>query len=197
LRSGPGLSSFGRRTDENVKDKKEGLLPKHGQKGGCDGEAIYMYSGATIRPGGGGQVVEEKIGRGRQERLKRKREALAAENALTKLQTLQPDDRAAISKVKVAQSIISLGQGSKSASTKPLNESNVGQEPENTTSLAYSSFIKNLGFNPGTKAETRGKGRDADVKQRVRTRNFEFEDDLRLEISSTTSGQRVSTEQSS
>jgi minichromosome maintenance protein 10 len=145
-------------------EKRGGLLPSTSQVGGADGEAIYMYSGSTICPGGTSQVVEEKIGRGRQERLKRKRECIAAESALAKLQKLQPDDHAAFSKVEIARRAVQTKQ-----TCDDVEDATSGlHHPKSSATTHYSnSLIKNLGFNPSTKTENNGTTHSANVKRRV------------------------------
>jgi hypothetical protein len=154
-------------------DKKSGLLPSTSQNSGADGEAIYMYAGATIRPGAASQVVEEKIGRSRQERLKRKREIIAAENALAKLQKLQPDDQTAISKVKVAQRALQSIQDPSGTNGSAF------QQRRDGVSTSYSiSLIKNLGFNPSARAEIKGKSCDANVKRKASIVHLRYEPGL-------------------
>src|ERR1700761_9748236 len=80
--------------------RKEGLLPR---KGGIDGEAVYMYAGSAIRPGAVDEAVADKVGRGRQERLKRKRETEEAEETLSKLTGGQPQLASVVRKVAIAR----------------------------------------------------------------------------------------------
>lgn len=160
----PRPSNRRKNKDEPDYDKKSGLLPGTSRMGGVDGEAVYMYSGSTVQTGGANQIVDEKIGRGREERLKRKRECIEAEKALAKLQKLQPDDHAAFSKVKVAQKTVQKTLQSTDASSENSASGSMLRVAKTTYS---SGLVKTLGFNPSTRSENSRKSSDVIVKQKV------------------------------
>jgi minichromosome maintenance protein 10 len=119
------------------KDEKQGLLPESSSNRGIDGEAVYMYGGSAIRSNSLDEAVGEKIGRGRQERLKRKREMEHAEDVLAKLAKIKPnqDSERTVKKQQAACS-------DESMSELP-SEENIEDKGNYSPNL-----IKLIGFNP-------------------------------------------------
>jgi minichromosome maintenance protein 10 len=117
----------------------------------------YVIPGHVVSTGSraGPEYVEEKIGRGREERVKRKREEKATEAMLNKM--LGSGSRTGAGMVQKARAVMKELKGGKTATTAAVIAAKAGR--------GYSAeAIKKLGFDPGAK---RGQKGDFDTRRKV------------------------------
>jgi minichromosome maintenance protein 10 len=142
-------------------ERKWGLLPANGSNSTAGpsrsgGGATYIISGRVIsnRP----EYVNEKLGRSRAERQKRKREEEAGEAVLDKL--LSRDGGRTVGAIAIEKA-----REARKGNTGPSKEA---AGTKDVRKAAYpAEALKRIGFDPTLKAGDQGQIRDRDGKKRV------------------------------
>jgi minichromosome maintenance protein 10 len=143
-------------------DRKWGLMPSADKASGSNAEgSTYVIPGHVISASGP-EFVSEKIGRGREEKAKRRREERETDEMLHRLLGRDGggdgDRNAAAGAVRKAREVMKTLKGDKDAK--------VTKKGKNCRKVAYSAeAIKRLGFDPVVKFGR--EGTDGDVQRKV------------------------------